>query len=128
MDISVPAEELRDAPILACRYEGLLIIDGAFADPQAAIYLRNDSVETVKKSAATTAGAPKIAHYARSGLVSFDASCYMLIKIGSDFIDQLATSAVRAEDKENIRKMGVVNEPLRHRSYVSRRRWQFPVE
>ena len=70
MDLTVPAGELRDASMAAYRHKGLLI-DVTYAEPQAAVHLRNGSA-TINGSAAATSEARKSAHYARPGHVSFD--------------------------------------------------------
>lgn len=74
MGIALPVGELQDSSTSLCRQRGLLI-DGTFAGPQAAMHLRNESVD-VDGSAASPAETVKNAQYARSGQIFFgEGSC-----------------------------------------------------
>ena len=121
MDITVVAGELRNASNGAYIHKGLLV-DGTFADPQAALHLRQGSA-TVDGSTAATSEARKNAHYARPGHVSFDQRSYKLCtfavecfgRLGGmayEFVDQLATHVVGGQNGGEITRKGAVKERL----------------
>ena len=76
MYIVLPAGNLRDASLPAYRHKGILI-DGAFAEPQGAVYFRNGNT-TVNGPVNETAKARKSAHYARPIRISFDKRSFKL--------------------------------------------------
>ena len=121
MDIAVVAGELHNASNGAYVHKRLLV-DGTFADPQAAVHLKQESA-TVDGSTAATSEARKNAHYARSGHVSFDERSYKLCtfavecfgRLGGmacEFVDQLVQHVVGGQDGGEISIKGVVEERL----------------
>ena len=113
--------ELRNASNGAYIHKGLLV-DGTFADPQAAVHLRQGSA-TVDGSTAATSESRKDAHYARPEHVSFDQRSYKLCTFAvecfgclggmdCEFVNQLATHVVGGQDGGEISIKRVVKERL----------------
>ena len=77
MDIVIEAGGLRDATASEYRDKSILVLDVAFADPQAGVHMRAGSADR-NGSAASASEARKRNHYARLGQVSFDERRYEL--------------------------------------------------
>ena len=111
MDIVIETGGLIDAT--ASEYSNKsILLDVAYADPQARVHMRAGSADR-NESSASISEARKRNHYARPGQVPFDERSYKLAtfavevfgrlgKEGSDLIDQVTASIVGGTDASSL--------------------------